>query len=116
MLSGEEINELIARRLSSARLGDMNEVEKISIQLSAEGIWIEFKSDGAVAWHRRSDRGNESNENYLALRQIALDHAVRTHEHSVDENLIVKAAQVYLAFLKGDETIPAPGEVQHHPV
>lgn len=58
----------------------------------------------------------ESQVDEFHRRQIALDHAVRTHEHSVDENLIVKAAQVYLAFLKGDETASAPGESQHHPV
>lgn len=58
----------------------------------------------------------ESEIDEFHRRQVALDIAARTHEHTIDEKQIVHAAQAYLAFLKGDETSQAPGEVMHHPI
>lgn len=58
----------------------------------------------------------ESQVEEFERRQIALDQAVRTHGHWADENLIVKAAQAYLSFLKSEEVGHAHGEVAHHPV
>lgn len=35
------------------------------------------------------------------LRQLALDHAVKTHGPTADEDQITKAAEAYLTFLAG---------------
>lgn len=58
----------------------------------------------------------ESQVEEFERRQIALSHAVGTHGHWTDENLIVKAAQAYLSFLKSEEVGQVHGQVAHHPV
>lgn len=55
----------------------------------------------------------ESEIDEFHRRQVALDIAARTHEHTIDEKQIVYAAQAYLAFLKGDL---APGDVTRRDV
>lgn len=47
----------------------------------------------------------QSEANELLMRQIALDQAVKTHGHAVDEEQTVKAAEAYLAFLKGQKPL-----------
>ena len=58
----------------------------------------------------------ESQVDEFQRRQIALDQAVKTHGNDTAAET-VKAAQAYLAFLKGEEVGRDHGQdVQHHPV